>query len=222
MKHGVLFENIETGMVRHTFKDWGLIFSSKEISPPTPKTNYLEIEGRDGSLDLTEALSNIKYNDRELTLEFVLNSSYTEFDETISKILNFIHGYKMKITLYSDVDYYYIGRCQVSKLSTKGGKKSISIKCKAEPYKYRQSVTKKEFDLLVLDIPKKVVLHNEKRKTTPIIYVDRNTNIKFKDSVYELKKGKNIAIDILLDEGDNVFEILSTTKIIFEYQEASL
>lgn len=222
MKHGVLLENLSTGVAIHTFKDWGLIFAPKEISPPTPKTSYLEIEGRDGSLDLTEANGGIRYNDREFTLDFTLNNPYKNIDEVISKILNFIHGVRMKITLYSDPEYYYIGRCQVDKISAKSGLKTISIKCKTEPYKYRQYVTKKTFDLTITDNPKKAVLHNEKRQIVPTIYVDRDTTIKFENYVYELKEGKNIILNILLKEGENVFEVLSTTNITFEYQEASL
>lgn len=222
MEHGVLFENLSTGMVIHTFKDWGLIFASKEISPPTPKTNYLNIEGRDGSLDLTESLESIRYNDREFTLDFSLNIPYKNFDRVLSKILNFIHGYRMKITIYSDPDYYYIGRCQISKISTKKGLKTITIKCKTDPYKYRKSITKKTFDIFIVNDLQKIVLYNEKRKVAPIIYVDRDTNIRFKNSIYELKTGKNIVLNILLDEGENVIEILNNTNITFEYQEASL
>ncbi len=222
MKHGVLLENLTTGVNIHTFKDWGLIFAPKEISPPTPKTSYLEIEGRDGSLDLTEALGGIKYNDREFTLDFTLNTSYKKFDETISEILNFIHGARMKITIYSDPDYYYIGRCQIDKISSKSGQKTISIKCKTEPYKYRKYITKKAFDITVTNKPKKIALYNEKRPIVPTIYVDSDTDIKFNGSVYNLKTGKNIVLNILLQEGENIFEVLSTTNIVFEYQEASL
>ena len=222
MEHGVLFENLTTGIVIHTYKDWDLIFAPKEISPPSPKISYIDIDGRDGSLDLTDALGGVKYNDREFTLEFSTNKMYKDLDEFISKVLNFIHGYKMKITIYSDPDYYYVGRCYVSKIQTKNGMKNISIKCKTDPYKYRQYITRKTFDILVLNEPKKISLHNEKRRVVPIIYVDRDTIIKYQNSIYGLKEGKNLILDIMLKEGENVFEILGTTKITFEYKEASL
>ena len=42
---------------KHTFKDWGLICTKIEISDPERKTYYVSIPGRDGDLDLSEALS---------------------------------------------------------------------------------------------------------------------------------------------------------------------
>lgn len=225
MKHGVLFENLDTGIVIHTLKDWGLIFAPREISPPTPKTSYLEIEGRDGSLDLTEALGGVKYNDREFSLEFtIVNRPYKELDELTSKIMNFIHGTRLKITIYSDPDYYYLGRCQVDKISINSNPKTISIKCKTEPYKYRQFITKKTFNIVLETgvTSKKIALYNEKKKVVPKVICDRNIDIKFGDTVYSFSEGENMNLNILLEPGENVFEILKAGTVTFEYQEASL
>lgn len=224
MKHGVQFENLDTGVVIHTFKDWGLIFAPREISPPTPKTSYIEIEGRDGSLDLTEALGGVKYNDREFTLEFsIVNRPYSELDELISKILNFIHGTRLKITIYSDPDYYYLGRCEIEDVSINSNPKTISIKCKTEPYKYRQFITKRTFKIVSIEgTSTKISLYNEKRRVVPKIIVDRNMNIKFGNTTYSFSEGENMNLAILLESGENVFEIITAGTVTFEYQEASL
>lgn len=224
MKHGVLFENLDTGVVIHSLKDWGLIFAPREISPPTPKTSYVEIEGRDGSLDLTEALGGVKYNDREFTLEFsIVNRTYKELDELISKILNYIHGSRLKITIYSDPDYYYLGRCQIDNVSINSNPKTISIKCKTEPYKYRRFITKRTFDIVLSDsTPQKVAIYNEKRKVVPKIIVDKNVDIKFGNNIYSFSEGENMNLSILLEPGENIFEILTSATVTFEYQEASL
>ena len=51
----------------NTWADWDLIVTAKDITPPEPKTYYVELDGMSGSLDLSESLSNeICYEDREL------------------------------------------------------------------------------------------------------------------------------------------------------------
>ena len=42
--------------IKHSYEDFGLILSSKEIGLPTPKTESVSVIGRNGNLDLTDAL----------------------------------------------------------------------------------------------------------------------------------------------------------------------
>ena len=55
----------------HSFNEWGLILSEKEIKSPKPKTIEFEIEGSDGVLDYTEFFGGVKYENRQLTFKFV-------------------------------------------------------------------------------------------------------------------------------------------------------
>ena len=64
---GVLFNNI------HSFYDLDLILSAVEVPPAIPKMVYVDIPGADGSLDLTEAHGEVKYNDRTISMLFTLN-----------------------------------------------------------------------------------------------------------------------------------------------------
>jgi len=60
MGNGVIFGT------KNSVTDWDLLMTSKQIGKPEARTNYIEIPGRDGTLDLTEALGEIKYNDKSL------------------------------------------------------------------------------------------------------------------------------------------------------------
>ena len=43
---------------KHTFRDYGLyVTNTNPVSPPEAKTEYIEIPGRNGAIDLTEALT---------------------------------------------------------------------------------------------------------------------------------------------------------------------
>lgn len=65
MYHSVFFGG------KNTWDDWHIVPSSRPvIKPPTKKTNYLDIPGADGNLDLSEALTGYPvYNNREGSIE---------------------------------------------------------------------------------------------------------------------------------------------------------
>ena len=64
---GIQFNDI------HSYYDLNLILSVVNIPPAQPKTNYVDLPGGEGSLDLTEALGEVKYNDRDCTFTFTMN-----------------------------------------------------------------------------------------------------------------------------------------------------
>lgn len=48
----------------HSFYEWGLILSEKEIKAPQPKTKAVDVEWADGEIDYTEAFCDVKYQNR--------------------------------------------------------------------------------------------------------------------------------------------------------------
>ena len=137
---GVSFDNI------HSFNDLNLIFAGAEIPPATPKENYIDIPGADSSLDLTEALGEVKYNDRSgCKFTFTMNPDGDLSDEAFeakkTEISNLLNGTVRKITLDKDPDYYYLGRCTVNGYAQNKKIKQFVISAKVKPYKYRQNKT---------------------------------------------------------------------------------
>ena len=77
---------------KHSFNDWGIILSSKVISPPEPQLNKVDVPMRDGSIDLTESLTDdIKFKDRTITLNFTVTDKAT-WTAKVSEIQNYLHG----------------------------------------------------------------------------------------------------------------------------------
>ena len=68
--NGITFISINENISKHSFRDFGLVLTSQEIGLPAPKTYIVEIEGRNGSLDLSESFGEIKYENRELKFTF--------------------------------------------------------------------------------------------------------------------------------------------------------
>lgn len=128
---GVLFGE------KHTFNDWGLTLRSRPvISPPIPKTLYVDIAGADGVLDLTNALTeDVKYENRKMTFEFNVLDARNRWSTIYSDILDHLHGQSMKVILDEDPTYYYEGRLQVNEWKSDKKTSTIVIEGYVEPYK---------------------------------------------------------------------------------------
>ena len=126
--NGVKFDDI------HSYFDLNLILSGCSISPATPKTNYVDVPGGDGSIDLTEALGTVKYNDRKGQFIFTVLPT-DDYEEKKSEISNILNGKKFKFTLDKDPDWCYIGRCSVSDYKSDKKKRQIAVDLKLQPFK---------------------------------------------------------------------------------------
>lgn len=139
--HGIRFETINTGEIRHSYEDFGVLLTSQDIGTPKPKTISVSINGKDGDIDLTEAFGEIKYSNRTLKFTFSCIEGLQAWEKRKTQIANFIHGQKFKITTWSDYNYYYIGRCIVDEYNSSKSQGTIVITCDCEPYKYKQELT---------------------------------------------------------------------------------
>lgn len=122
---------------KHTYNDWGLIPKSRPVvSPPAPKTLYVDIPGADGLLDLTQALTqDVKYENRTITFEFNVLDARNRWSNIYSAILDYLHGQSMKIILDEDPTYYYTGRLQVNEWKSDKNTAVIVIEGYVDPYK---------------------------------------------------------------------------------------
>lgn len=128
---------------RNTWDDWRLLPSSRPyVAPPEPKTNYIEIDGMDGSLDYTNFLGPTKYKMRTGTWEFiVVNEDRDGFRPAdwatrYSGIMNYIQEHRTYIRLEDDPGYLYYGRVRVSGWDSGENWSTITFEYNLEPYKY--------------------------------------------------------------------------------------
>lgn len=123
----------------HSETAWGLIMVDFTIEPPAPKTKYVSIEGRDGDLDMSEALGPIKYENRDIDIIFVRAGSIDQSKFDI--ISNALHGRVVEIKFDHDPNYYYLGRCLVNPNQEDQMHSIISVKAVCSPFKYKTSLT---------------------------------------------------------------------------------
>lgn len=218
---GVSFEVIGTGEVFHSFRDLNLILAPFVMPPAKPKTNLLEIEGMDGSLDLTEANGEVRYYDREPKFTFsVFPQDNSTFDERQTVVSNALNGKRCKITLDRDPDYYYIGRCTVSEYLCDKRLCRIVITATVAPYKLLQHETVVAFSLT--DSAQTVYLGNSRKSVVPVITVTNSAQVTFGGVSKQLSAGTHKYADFQLKAGNNAFVISGTGTITFTYQEGDL
>lgn len=78
----------------HSYDDLQLILNSKEIGCPEVKVNEIDIEGADGSLDLTEFFGEPKYENVKHKFQFSTIVPQAQFLSAFSKVKNALHGKK--------------------------------------------------------------------------------------------------------------------------------
>lgn len=124
---------------KHTYYYYGLyVTNTAPIAPPEVRTQYIEVPGRNGNLDLTDALTGRPvYGDREITLELGGKKPAHEWPRFFSRFLADVHGKKVKIIFDNDPHCYYVGRAVVSGAYERGNEiATFSVSITAEPYKY--------------------------------------------------------------------------------------
>lgn len=141
MINEIKFMSSNSGITKCSYTDFGVILTSQEIGVPKPKTYTVDIEGMDGNLDLSEFFGEIKYENRTLKFTFEVIEKITDWQSRMSIISSFLHGQKMKIEVWSDPDFYYVGRCFIDEYSSNARLGKIVISCDVEPYKYKKNIT---------------------------------------------------------------------------------
>lgn len=125
----------------HSYDDFGLILSSKEIGSPEPKIVTIEVEGSDGVLDFTEFAGETKFKNRTLAFHFSRPQVIPVFMNLLSEVHNALHGKKMQIILDEDPGFYYSGRITVNEFKADANIGLITIEADCDPWKYKVNQT---------------------------------------------------------------------------------
>jgi len=217
---------IETGVYFgdvHSSLDLDLILSEVNIPPAEPKTNYIDVPGRDGSLDLTETHGLVKYKDRDCKFVFTVSpEDILTFEERKTHVSNTLNGRKCKIILDKDPNYYYQGRLTVDEYLQDRNLLKIVVTARIAPYKLKQKITIATFNVTTTE--KLIIIKNDRKQVVPKITCTAETTFTFEGNQFTLSAGTHQVLDILLSEYDNIFRVYATENgtVTFEYQEGAL
>jgi phage-related protein len=200
--------------------DYGLIVAPYAILMPEPQTNFVEIPGRDGALDLSEAFGTVRYADRIFPLTLYVRAP---FDTLISVFAADVHGRRINVIFDRDPTYYYDARIKLEDVERHAGYCELSLDCRAKPYKLEH------FETTITVLPTgsaSVTLTNTRMPVVPSITVSAEMTLEYtlneKEYTVNLATGTHIIPSLVLIEGDTEIAITGTGRITFTYRKGAL
>jgi phage-related protein len=200
--------------------DYGLIVAPYAIPMPEPQMNFVEIPGRDGALDLSEAFGTVRYADRIIPLTLYVHAP---IDAAVSAFAADVHGRRMSVIFDRDPTYYYDARVTLEDVERHPGYCELSLKCHAKPYKLEHSET------AITVFPTgsaSVTLTNTRMPVVPAITTTAEMMLAFTIGgvVYtiNLSTGTHVVPSLVLLEGDTEIGITGTGSITFTYRKGAL
>ena len=203
----------------HSYRDLRLLLNEPEIGAPPVKKKELDIEGADGSLDLTDFFGRPTFGN--VTHKFTFSSVIprSEHLTLFTQIKNALHGQKLRIVLDDDPGFYYVGRCYVSPYTNEKGVAIISIECECEPYKYKVAKTVVSKAVNGVEV---ITLTNGKKRAVPEITATAAMTFVFGDGSWAKAAGTFVIPELELMEGSNRVTVTGTGTVTFTWQEGDL
>jgi len=122
----------------NTWDTYHLVPSSRPVvNPPDAKTNYVDMPGIDGPLDMSTALTGtMLYKNREGSWEFVVANDYQSWDAIYHNLKNQLHGKFFEVRLLDEPSYYYKGRLFVNEWKSEQNWSKVTLDYNLQPYKF--------------------------------------------------------------------------------------
>lgn len=223
----------------HSYRDFGLLLKSRpEISPPKPKTVYIDVPASDGKLDLTESLTgDVKYHNRTITCTFTILGNREGWANCYSEIQTYLHGQRMKVVMDDDPGYYYLGRVEVNSWKSSKRTAEIVIEADVEPYKYDvySSIDDWEWDTfdfetgvirelsnLKVNDSLELLIVGSGKKTIPKFTASAAMTISYLGKTYDLPAGTHKILDLVIGNGDSVMTFTGNGTVSIDYRGGTL
>ena len=224
---GVLFEEIHSSEKIHSFYDLNLIFAPFTPTPAKLKELYIDVDGSDEPLDLSEAHGKRFYKPRDFQFKFTISpTDGTTFDEKVTQVSNALNGKRFKITLDRDPGYYWVGRCTIDQYIQDNRIGQIVVKAKVNPYKLKQTETVSVIDFEAGRLKNHVITLESCKSVCPVIECTAdNTLVVTPTGSVTLNAGTHKVLDVCFVRGKNAITIMGQTsagRVTFRYQEGDL
>lgn len=215
MLHGCYINGV------NTLDEYGLfLLSDVRIGAPEKKTNYVDIPGADGSLDMSDyPQGRPTYKNRNISFRLFRHTDEVTFDRIVTCLRQQYHGRKVQLVLPNDCNHYFQGVMSIGDTANYHSC-VIPVTVNAEPYKLQLDET--EVTVAVAG-SKQISLYNECKPVCPAISTTADINLAFGSSSVAVSAGTNILVpSFVLDGGYTDVAITGTATVTFTYQEGTL
>lgn len=207
---------------KHTYYDYGMyVINVEAVQPPEVRTNYIEIPGRNGNIDLTDMLTGYPvYGDREITLDLnVKKRNECEWRQLLNIFLRDTHGKKLKVIFDREPDWYYVGRGNVSDVERGHAVGKLTLTITAEPYKY--SINDK-LPLLTVSGSASQLVKGSDMPTVATFICSEPMTLTVNNAEYQLQKGTNKNYDIVFTNQDYLLSFTGNGTVQTIYKRGIL
>lgn len=222
---------------KNSYDDFGLILTDKNIGFPEPKLKEVDVIGADGVIDLSEVLNDdIKYKTRKLQFTFTVLKGSKYWASTVTDVVNYLHGKKLRIQMDFDPAYYYTGRCKINSFKTSKRLCTITIDAECEPYRLDINGNGEKWlwdtfsfqngfirvNAVTVNGSLQVNLQNQRKIVSPTFTCSTAMTVTFDGVTYNLPKGKTQVLGIRLQYGTNYVTFKGNGTVKIEYQGGAL
>ena len=196
-----------------------IVVESFKIGIPEPQLTTVEVPGRNGKLDMSEALTgHLTYNNRSIEIILGIIGSEEVIEQKRLVLLNLVNKPKCKIK-FSHIQGYFEGRCVVVDTSREHGHYTIKLNCDCFPYRYLDNEfsqtrtlnsTPTILSCLCLMMP-----------VVPILETSSSATIKHKTSTFTVQKGIH-TLPILFKQGTNELTVSGSGTLKITYRQGVL
>lgn len=206
----------------NTWYDWRLTLTAKDTTDPEPKTNYVELDGMSGTLDLSEALTGeVVYSDRTVTASFWTSEGTREDrDAMLRTVTAALHGKKVRIVEPDDHDHFFVGRVKIKNVQRSLVHVAFDIEAVCDPWRYAAHETERQ--VAVNGLASVVINNNGVKSLTPTLTVTGSVAVTCNGVTSELTAGSYKITDLRLRQGVNVVDMDGSGSVTFTYREACL
>ena len=142
LTYGISIYVEDSGKTYHTLNDWDLALGNNNyIGDPEMETTYIQVPGRSGLIDATEAISGRRiYKKRQLEFELGGIRDRLDWDSVISAFRNNVDGRVCRLTLDNDKSHYWHGRVYIRGFDRFRDLGTFTLAVPtADPYKYSKT-----------------------------------------------------------------------------------
>lgn len=195
---------------------FGLVLPEYTIPAPEPQTHFVNITGRNGAVDLSNAFGVVRYNSRNWELSFK-RFDPVNWHTLASDVMNAIHGKRLDFTFDDDPDYHWTGRFSVTGYTSTEGEGSLDATIVSDPYKMKNTPT-------VVTGSGDVTLQNGPMPTVPTVTASASTTLTWTTNgqsyTVTIGAGQTTVPQLVLYEGETV--VNASNSVTFTYTEGSL
>lgn len=116
-----------------------VLLESVEIGEAAPKLKTIDVPYRDGHIDITNFFGDVKFENREITMNFIIPWYLSDQRNIYSTMATDLSGAIMKVAFAYDPNWYYKGRLSVGALTNDNGMFKFPITMSAHPYKMQDT-----------------------------------------------------------------------------------